>query len=108
MFDLAAEPDLAHKAVATTLKLLSGNMFDREYIKHAGEGDHQRTVDLLQEVQNNAKGKNLKAYAGNASGRPGHLKMTQSIEKQMKQALEAWVQPLGRTRQKWRSMLLIK
>ena len=52
------------KTKATALKALSGNLFDKEYAKRAGVGDHESTVKLLQKIQKNAKDSDLKALAG--------------------------------------------
>jgi len=52
------------KTKATALKALSGNLFDKEYAKHAGVGDHENTVKLLQKIQKEGKDSDLKALAG--------------------------------------------
>jgi putative membrane protein len=59
---LPAETDLKHKTMATALKALSGDKFDKQYISQAGVTDHQRTRDLLQKAQKSAKDPDLKAY----------------------------------------------
>lgn len=51
------------KTKATALKALSGNTFDKEYTKHAGVGDHENTLKLLQKIQKDAKDADLKALA---------------------------------------------
>jgi putative membrane protein len=56
-------PDLKHKTMATALKAMSGETFDRQYMSHAGVGDHQRTLDLLKKTQRDAKDPQLKALA---------------------------------------------
>ncbi|MBB1600458.1 hypothetical protein A9977_10445 [Variovorax sp. UMC13] len=56
-------PDMKHKTVATALKALSGDTFDKQYMSQAGVGDHKRTHDLLQKTQRNAKDADLKALA---------------------------------------------
>jgi putative membrane protein len=61
--NLPTETDIQHKTIATALKALSGNTFDNQYIARVGVGDHQRTHDLLQKTQKNAKDPDLKAYA---------------------------------------------
>jgi len=57
-------PGAMAKTKAMALKALSGNMFDKEYAKRAGVGDHESTVKLLQKVQKDAKDSDLKALAG--------------------------------------------
>jgi putative membrane protein len=60
---LPAETDLKHKAVATALKALSGDTFDKQYMSRVGVADHERTHELLEKTQKNAKDPELKAYA---------------------------------------------
>ena len=55
--------DLKHKTMATALKVMTGNSFDSQYMKRAGVGDHQQTIELLQKAQKNAKDPELKAMA---------------------------------------------
>jgi len=62
-YKLPDGPDLKHKTVATALKALSGETFDKQYMSQAGVGDHKRTHDLLQKTQRNAKDADLKALA---------------------------------------------
>jgi putative membrane protein len=52
------------KTKAIALKALSGNLFDKEYAKRAGVGDHESTVKLLQKMQKDGKDSDLKALAG--------------------------------------------
>ncbi|MDO9405247.1 MAG: DUF4142 domain-containing protein [Polaromonas sp.] len=52
-----------HKAKETTLKPLSGKLFDRQYAKHAGVGDHEATVRLLKTMQTDGKDADVKALA---------------------------------------------
>ena len=56
-------PDLKHKTVATALKALSGDTFDKQYMSQAGVGDHKRTHELLQKTERTAKDADLKALA---------------------------------------------
>jgi putative membrane protein len=51
------------KTKVTALKALSGNLFDREYAKRSGVGDHESTVKLLQKIQKDGKDSDLKALA---------------------------------------------
>jgi putative membrane protein len=56
-------PGAMAKTKATALKALSGNLFDKEYAKRAGVGDHESTVKLLQKIQKDGKDSDLKALA---------------------------------------------
>jgi putative membrane protein len=56
-------PDVKHKTVATALKALSGDTFDKQYMSQAGVGDHRNTHELLQKTQRDAKDPDLKALA---------------------------------------------
>jgi putative membrane protein len=60
---LPTEPDLKHKAAMTKLKVMSGGMFDKSYIKNAGVGDHVATEKLLKKTQTGAKDADVKALA---------------------------------------------
>jgi putative membrane protein len=81
---LPTEPDMMHKTKATTLKPLSGETFDKQYIKHAGVGDHESTHKLLTKVQGKAKDADLKAYADKTiKAVDEHLSMAKSIEQSM-------------------------
>ncbi|GAB3537957.1 hypothetical protein GCM10027343_02450 [Noviherbaspirillum agri] len=60
---LPKETDVQHKAIATALKVLPGDTFDKQYIARVGVGDHERTLDMLQKAQKEAKDPDLKAYA---------------------------------------------
>lgn len=64
--------------MAAARKATSGASFDSQYMKRAGVGDHQQTVELLQKVEKNARDPELKALA--AKMLPNvqeHLKMAQ-------------------------------
>ena len=54
-------PNAMQKSEAAALRVLSGKTFDNRYMAHAGVGDHERTVKLLQKVQAGAKDADLKA-----------------------------------------------
>ncbi|MES2415928.1 MAG: DUF4142 domain-containing protein [Pseudomonadota bacterium] len=56
-------PGVKAKTKATALKAMSGKLFDKEYAKHAGVGDHEQTVKLLKKIQKNGKDADLKALA---------------------------------------------
>lgn len=60
---LPTETDVQHRTIATALKALSGDTFDSQYISRVGVGDHERTVELLQKTQKEAKDADLKGYA---------------------------------------------
>lgn len=60
---LPDEPSVAQKARATALKALSGSAFDNRYKAHAGVGDHERTVALLQKIEKTAQDAEVKALA---------------------------------------------
>ena len=74
--------DLKHKTMATALKVMSGNSFDTQYMKRAGVGDHQQTIELLQKTQKNAKDPELKAMA---------TKMLPTVREHLKMAQEGVV-----------------
>ena len=61
---LPTEPDIKHKAAMTKLKMMSGDSFDKSYVKTAGVGDHQATDKLLKKTQATAKDADVKALAG--------------------------------------------
>lgn len=52
---LPQEANLAHKALTTALRLLSGETFDRQYMARLGINDNERTVAMLQSAQKIAK-----------------------------------------------------
>jgi putative membrane protein len=60
---LPDSPGAMAKTKATALKALSGNLFDKEYAKRAGVGDHESTLKLLQKIQKDGKDADLKALA---------------------------------------------
>jgi len=67
------------KTKATALKALSGNLFDKEYAKRAGVGDHESTVKLLQKMQKDGKDPDVKALAS---------KMLPTVEHHLEMAKE--------------------
>ena len=71
--------DLKHKTMATALKVMSGNSFDSQYMKRAGVGDHQATIELLQKAQKSAADPDLKAMA---------TKMLPTVREHLKMAQE--------------------
>lgn len=56
-------PGVMAKTKAMALKALSGNLFDTEYAKRAGVGDHEDTVKLLQKIKKDGRDSDLKALA---------------------------------------------
>ncbi len=82
---LPSEADFQHKAIATALRLLSGELFDKQYIRQAGVNDHRRSVDLLQKVQRSAQDPELKALAGQLLPTvQRHLEMAREMDRQMR------------------------
>jgi putative membrane protein len=71
------------KTKATALKALSGNLFDKEYAKRAGVGDHESTLKLLQKIQKDGKDGDLKALAAKMQPTVEHHLM---MAKQLAQA----------------------
>lgn len=57
------ETDLKHKAIALELSALSGGLFDRQYMSQAGVSAHQRTHELLANVQRDANDPALRTHA---------------------------------------------
>ena len=83
---LPQETDLAHRTVAGALRLLSGDTFDSQYINRVGIDDHQRTVELLQKAQGQARDTELKALAGRMLPVvQGHLDMARQMSQQREQ-----------------------
>jgi putative membrane protein len=78
---LSTEPDVKHKASIAKLKLMSGNTFDKSYVKNAGVGDHQATDKLLKKTQASAKDADVKALAGKMLAVvEAHLKHAQELD----------------------------
>lgn len=83
---LPQETDLAHKTVSGALRLLSGETFESQYINRVGVDDHQRTVELLQKAQAQARDTELKALAGRMLPvMQGHLDTARQISQQREQ-----------------------
>lgn len=62
--NLPSKPDKKHQEMAKKMQGMSGEEFDRMYMKQVGVNDHQKTLKLLQKAQKNAKDPDLKALAG--------------------------------------------
>lgn len=77
------DTDFAHKAVATALRLLSGDLFDSQYIRQVGVNDHRRTLELVQRVSRESRDQDLRALAGKSAPMiQHHLKMAQQLHNQ--------------------------
>lgn len=61
--ELPTAPDAKHKVIATGLKPLSGEAFDKQYIRMVGVTDHRQTLEKLQRVQRETGDNDLRAYA---------------------------------------------
>lgn len=72
---LPTELDAKHKAMAAKLEKLSGDAFDREYMKTGGLKAHKDTLAMLQKHQKSAKDADVKALAG---------KMVPTVEQHLK------------------------
>ena len=73
-------PGVMAKTKATALKALSGNLFDTEYAKRSGVGDHEATIKLLTKIQKDAKDADLKTLAGKMLPKvESHLEMAKAI-----------------------------
>ena len=73
-------PGVMAKTKATAMKALSGNLFDTEYAKRSGVGDHEATIKLLNKIQKDAKDADLKALAGKMLPKvEAHLEMAKAI-----------------------------
>jgi predicted outer membrane protein len=60
---LPTELDAKHKAMSAKLEKLSGDAFDKEYMKMAGLKDHKDTHAKLQKISKSAKDGDVKAAA---------------------------------------------
>lgn len=74
---LPSEPDKKHQRMAKKLQGMSGEEFDRMYMKQGGVNDHQKTLKLLQKAEKDAKDPDLKALAA---------KMTPTVEQHLQMA----------------------
>jgi len=74
---LPTELDAKHKAMAAKLDKLSGDKFDKEYMKNAGVSDHKTVHAMLMKDEKAAKDADVKALAG---------KMLPVVEQHMKSA----------------------
>ncbi len=60
---LPTEVDAKHKAMMAKLEKLSGDAFDKEYMKQAGLNDHKATHAKLKKISKSAKDADVKAAA---------------------------------------------
>jgi putative membrane protein len=77
---LPTEPDAKHKAMAAKLEKMSGDAFNREYMRRAGVDDHKKVLALLKKYHTSAKDPEVKVVAGKMLPTvEQHLKAAQSI-----------------------------
>jgi putative membrane protein len=74
---LPTELDAKHKAMAAKLDKLSGDKFDKEYMKNAGLADHKTVHSKLEKFEKGAKDADVKALAA---------KMKPTVEQHLKSA----------------------
>lgn len=74
---LPTEPDAKHKAMVAKMEKMTGDAFNREYMKKAGVDDHKKVLAMLKKYQTSAKDAELKALAA---------KMVPTIEQHLKAA----------------------
>lgn len=81
---LPTEPDFQHKSMAAALRLLTGNFFDRQFIRQVGIKDARRTVDHLQKMQTGVRDPEFKAYADQILPVvQGHLAQARELDRQL-------------------------
>jgi predicted outer membrane protein len=85
---LPTEPDLKHKALATALDKLSGDAFDKAYMKRAGVSDHKKVHSELVRAEKRAKDTDLKALIA---------KLTPVVEQHLKAAEQMGTPKSGTT-----------
>lgn len=74
---LPTEPDAKHKAMVAKMEKMTGDAFNREYMKKAGVDDHKKVLAMLKKSQTSAKDAELKGLAA---------KMVPTIEQHLKAA----------------------
>ncbi|TFW30830.1 DUF4142 domain-containing protein [Massilia horti] len=74
---LPTGPDAKHKKAVASLEKLSGEAFDKAYMKNAGLNDHRMVLAQLQRDEKNAKDADVKGLA---------TKMTPVVEQHLKAA----------------------
>lgn len=85
---LPTELDAKHKAMAAKLEKLSGDAFDREYMKVGGVASHKEALALLKKNQKSAKDADVKGLAA---------KMQPTVEQHLKAAQQAPTAKSGTT-----------
>lgn len=81
---LPAGPDTKHQAMMTKLQSLTGDAFDREYIKNSGVKDHESMEKLMQKEINGGKDADAKAYASKTlPAVQEHLRMARDLSSSM-------------------------
>ena len=85
---LPTELDAKHKAMSAKLEKLSGDEFDRTYMKQAGVADHKQTLARLQKSVKNVKDPDVKALA---------TKMVPTVEQHLKAAQQMPTAKAGTT-----------
>lgn len=85
---LPTELDAKHKAMAAKLEKLSGDAFDKEYMKQAGLNDHKATHAKLQKISKSAKDPDVKGAAD---------KTIPTVEQHLKAAQQMSVAKSGTT-----------
>ena len=79
---LPTELDRTHKRAAEKMAALSGEAFDRAYMKQSGLADHKKTHALLQQAQSRAKDPDVKALAARTAPIVDqHLNSAQQLSK---------------------------
>lgn len=77
---LPTEPDARHKAMEKKLSALSGDAFDKQYLRDSGLADHRNARRLVARASNRAQDPDLKAMAKEQlPGIDQHMQMAQSI-----------------------------
>lgn len=77
------ETDFAHKAIGAALRLLTGDFFDSQYIRHVGVNDHRRTLEMVREASREAKDPDLREHAGKSAPMiQNHLTMARQLHNQ--------------------------
>jgi predicted outer membrane protein len=77
---LPTEPDSKHKAMAAKMEAMSGDAFDKAYMKNAGVADHKAVHSALMKDEKHAKDPDVKALATKmAPVVEQHLKSAQSM-----------------------------
>lgn len=60
---LPDSPDMTHRLLITTMRAMTAEAFDTQYIQRMGINAHQRTSELLEKIQRSAQDADFKALA---------------------------------------------